>query len=119
MDLTTRYLGRILKSPIIASASPLSGHLDNIRRLEGLSAGAVVLPSIFQERIEQEQQLVDRLTAIGADSYAEALSYFLQPLLAVYVRRICATKDDHAWEGLQGRVVPLRIDNAHGVAVQN
>ena len=76
MDLTTRYLGLTLKSPIVAGASPLTGNLDNIRQLEDLGTGAVVLPSIFQEQIEQERQLIDRLTTTGADSYAEALSYF-------------------------------------------
>jgi hypothetical protein len=47
MDLTTRYLGLTLKNPVIASASPLTGDLGNIRRLEDCGAAAVVLPSIF------------------------------------------------------------------------
>ena len=79
MDLTTRYLGLTLKSPIVASASPLTGKLDNIRQLEDLGAGAVVLPSLFEEQIQQEQQLIDRLETTGADSYAEALTYFPAP----------------------------------------
>jgi dihydroorotate dehydrogenase (fumarate) len=82
MDLTTRYLRLNLKCPIVASASPLTGSLDNIRRLEDFGAGAVVLPSIFQEQIEQEQQLIDRLATTGADSYAEALTYF--PVVSSY-----------------------------------
>jgi dihydroorotate dehydrogenase (fumarate) len=76
MDLTTRYLGLGLKSPIVASASPLTGEVDNIRHLEDLGAGAVVLPSIFEEQIEREQEMIERLAAIGADSYSEALTYF-------------------------------------------
>jgi len=76
MDLTTRYLGLGLKSPIVAGASPLTGVVDNIRRLEDLGAGAVVLPSIFEEQIEHEEELIERLVAIGADSYPEALTYF-------------------------------------------
>ena len=43
MDLTTRYLGLTLSSPIVASASPLTEKVDNIRQLEDLGAGAVVL----------------------------------------------------------------------------
>lgn len=76
MDLTTRYLGMVLKNPVIASASPLNADLDNIRRLEELGAGAVVLPSIFEEQIEREQEIIDVLVTEGIDSYGEALSYF-------------------------------------------
>src|SRR5271167_1808103 len=76
MDLTTRYMGLCLKSPIVAGASPLTGEVDNIRRLEDLGAGAVVLPSIFEEQLEHDEQMIDRLVATGADSYAEALTYF-------------------------------------------
>jgi hypothetical protein len=50
IDLSTRYLGLTLKSPLVAGASPLTGEVDNIRRLEDLGAGAVVLPSILMSR---------------------------------------------------------------------
>ena len=76
MDLKTRYLGLSLKSPLVASAGPITNEVDNIRRLEDLGTGAVVLPSIFEEQIEQEEQRLERLAATGLDSYAEALSYF-------------------------------------------
>jgi dihydroorotate dehydrogenase (fumarate) len=79
MDLTTRYLGLTLKSPIVAGAGPLTGKLDNIRRFEDLGTGAVVLPSLFEEQIQQEQQLIDRMATTGADSFAEALTYFPAP----------------------------------------
>jgi len=76
VDLKTRYLGLSLKSPLVASAGPITNEVDNIRRLEDLGTGAVVLPSIFEEQIEQEEQRLERLAATGLDSYAEALSYF-------------------------------------------
>jgi len=76
MDLTTRYLGHDLNSPLLAGASPLTGDIGNIRLLEDLGAGAVVLPSIFEEQIEHENELMDRLTTTGIDSYSEALTYF-------------------------------------------
>jgi dihydroorotate dehydrogenase (fumarate) len=76
MDLTTRYLGLSLKSPLVAGASPLTGELDNVRRLEDLGAGAVVLPSIFEEQIEQEEQLIEHMETVGIDCYPEALTYF-------------------------------------------
>jgi hypothetical protein len=38
VDLHTGYLGLALRSPLVASASPLTGSLDDLRRLE--KAGA-------------------------------------------------------------------------------
>ena len=46
-DLRTTYLGMELRSPLVASSSPLTGSLDGLRRLEAAGAGAVVLPSLF------------------------------------------------------------------------
>jgi dihydroorotate dehydrogenase (fumarate) len=76
MDLTTQYLGLTLRNPIVASASPITAEVDNIRRLADLGAGAVVMPSIFEEQIEQERELVENLDEVGANRYAEALAYF-------------------------------------------
>ena len=76
MDLTTSYLGLELKSPLVASASPLNSKLDNLKLLQDYGAGAVVLPSVFEEQIVAEQALIDDLVDSGAESYGEALSYF-------------------------------------------
>ena len=76
MDLATSYLGLALKHPLIASSSPLTGEFDNLRRLEDAGAAAIVLPSIFQEQIEDEAAEFERLTDAGTDSFPEALSYF-------------------------------------------
>jgi dihydroorotate dehydrogenase (fumarate) len=51
-DLRTTYLGMELRSPLVASSSPLTGSLDGLRRLEAAGAGAVVLPSLFEEELE-------------------------------------------------------------------
>ena len=50
-DLRTRYLGLELQSPLVASSSPLTGSLDGLRKLEAAGAGAVVLPSLFEEEL--------------------------------------------------------------------
>ena len=82
MDLTTSYLGLSLKSPLIASASPLTLDVGNIRALEDHGAGAVVLPSIFEEQIDREAEELEHRMEWGSDSFAEALSYF--PPAATY-----------------------------------
>ena len=72
MDLTTRYLGLTLRNPLIASASPLSGDIATIRQLEDAGAGAIVLPSLFEEQIREEERLIEVLTNVGNDSNPEA-----------------------------------------------
>ena len=82
IDLSTRYLGLSLASPLVASASPLSESLDNIRAMEDAGAAAVVLHSLFEEQIDVESEHLDRYLSHGAESHPEALDYF--PDLAGY-----------------------------------
>jgi dihydroorotate dehydrogenase (fumarate) len=76
MSLTTTYLGLTLKSPLVASASPLGGKLDNLRRLEDAGAAAIVLPSLFQEQIEADEGARQGQIEATSNSSPEALSYF-------------------------------------------
>ncbi|HEV3512654.1 MAG TPA: dihydroorotate dehydrogenase-like protein [Candidatus Sulfotelmatobacter sp.] len=78
-DLTTTYLGLKLPSPLVVSASPLSREIDGICRLEDAGASAVVLYSLFEEQLQQEEVDLHYHLAQGTDSFAESLSYFPQP----------------------------------------
>jgi len=80
IDLSTDYLGLRLRTPLVASASPLSHELDGIRRLEDAGASAVVLYSLFEEQIRQENLNLERDLAAGTESFAESLTYFPQSL---------------------------------------
>ena len=75
-DLGTNYMGVALKHPIVASASPLSRDLDGIKRLEDAGAAAVVMFSLFEEQIRQENAAFDYLTTVGVESFSESLNYF-------------------------------------------
>ncbi len=79
MDLKTRYLHLDLTSPLVPSASPLCESIDNLRRMEDCGAGAVVLPSLFAEQIEQEAITLDHYLLHGTESYAESLNFFPEP----------------------------------------
>src|SRR5262249_46056392 len=48
----------------------------NLRRMEDAGAGAVVLHSLFEEQIDQEERSLGHYLMQGSESYAEALSYF-------------------------------------------
>jgi dihydroorotate dehydrogenase (fumarate) len=74
-NLATNYLGLDLRNPLIASASPLTLDVGNIRVLEDAGAAAVVLPSVFEEQIEREEAELEAAFGAGADSFAEASSY--------------------------------------------
>lgn len=73
-DISTRYLGLALKSPLVASASPICESVPNIRELEDAGVGAVVLPSLFEEQIELESNVLDDDLWRGAESYPESQS---------------------------------------------
>lgn len=75
-DLRTRYLGLDLCSPLVASPSPVTGSLDGLLRLDDAGVGAVVLPSLFEEEVENEAlTLADRMEA-GSGIFGEASEYF-------------------------------------------
>ena len=79
MNLSTNYLGLTLKSPLVASASPLSESVDNIRRMEDAGAGAVVLFSLFEEQIRHERETLAHYLEFGTYSFAESLTHFPEP----------------------------------------
>jgi dihydroorotate dehydrogenase (fumarate) len=75
-DLSTRYLGLMLRSPLVASASPLSRTVDGVRRLADAGVGAVVLYSLFEEQLRREAEHNMRMAAQDSESFAESLTYF-------------------------------------------
>src|SRR5689334_21919380 len=78
IDLRTTYLGLKLASPLVVSASPLSRDVDGICRLEEAGASAVVLYSLFEEQLRQEEADLNYHLVAGTESFAESLTYFPQ-----------------------------------------
>lgn len=76
MDLSTKYLGLKLRTPLVCSASPLSETMDGIRRMEDAGASAVVLSSLFEEQLTRDREdLITHLTA-NTNAFSEAQSFF-------------------------------------------
>jgi dihydroorotate dehydrogenase (fumarate) len=75
IDLSTKYLGLTLDTPLVASASPLSQDIDGIRRLEDGGASAIVLYSLFEEQLRQEAMELEYHLSAGTESFAESLTY--------------------------------------------
>ncbi len=80
MDFSTTYLKKTLRSPLVVSANPLSEKLDNIKRMEDAGAGAIVLYSLFEEQLRQEELTLNHHMTHGTESFPEALTYFPEPL---------------------------------------
>jgi len=76
VDLRTRYLGLELRSPLVASPSPLTRDPATARQLVDAGAAALVLPSLFEEEILHEELELNRSLEQGTDAFAEALDYF-------------------------------------------
>ena len=73
IDISTNYAGLTLKSPVIASASSLTGKPRKIEQLANAGAGAVVLKSIFEEQIIMEADSEQVNNMYG--NYPEAENY--------------------------------------------
>lgn len=70
IDLSTRFAGLDLKSPIIVSSSGLTSSIDRVKKMAAAGAGAVVMKSLFEEQINFEVG-----TMSSGQDYPEAGDY--------------------------------------------
>jgi dihydroorotate dehydrogenase (fumarate) len=68
-NLTTKYLGITLKSPLIVSSSNLTSSIGQLKEAEDNGAGAVVLKSLFEEQINYHVHSMSSHTYPEADDY--------------------------------------------------
>jgi len=81
-DLSSEYMGLELRSPLVASASPLSRDLSNIKRLEAAGAGAVVMFSLFEEQCVPSRPVEGRgpWSALSEENFAlDPDEFFMKP----------------------------------------
>lgn len=76
MDLSTSYLGLALRSPIVASAGPLTARTETLRALEEAGIAAVVLPSLFEEQVVHDELTTAAMYETGEGGNPEAAGYF-------------------------------------------
>ena len=84
--LDTQYLGLELKNPLVPSASPLSKNIDSAKQLEDAGASALVMYSLFEEEIHQEEENMMRFIHQQSIGHAEADSF--QPVPADYMSHL-------------------------------
>jgi dihydroorotate dehydrogenase (fumarate) len=78
-DLTTYYLGLKLANPLVPSSSPLSKDLTSAKQLEEAGASALVMSSLFEEKIEAEEKQMERFFYQQAIGFGEADSFHPVP----------------------------------------
>jgi len=76
LDLSTRYMGLELRTPLVVSANPLSQKVENIAAMEDAGAGAVVLFSLFEEQIRKEAAKIEQVYRSTTNAFAEASDFF-------------------------------------------
>ena len=94
IDLSTEYLGLKLANPLVPSASPLSKDLDAAIRLEDAGASAIVMYSLFEEKIAAEWMQMDRFIFTQSVGFGEAESFHPTP-------KSVKTYQEHYLENLQ------------------
>lgn len=75
-SLKTTYMGIELETPLVVAASTVSSFLDRIKQAEQAGAGLLVIRSLFEEQIQLEALHLEESLAVGAESFAEAVTYF-------------------------------------------
>ena len=73
-DLSTTYLGLKLKNPLVPSSTPLSRSLDPVLHLEDAGAAAIVMHSLFEEDVRNDEQMIDRFL-VHPDSFGESAGH--------------------------------------------
>lgn len=79
-DLSTRFFGLDLQSPVIAGSSSLTGNLEHIKRIAAAGAGAIVLKSLFEEEIhlQYEVELKDKKELAADPEYLDYFDYVIR-----------------------------------------
>ncbi len=109
-DLASRWLGLDLRGPLVVGASPLADDLDTVRRLVDAGAAAVVMRSLFEEQLVEEQLAIHRFFDQRVDTDAEARSFLPESGLApsgatahlTRLERLAATVDVPVVASLNG-----------------
>lgn len=79
-DISTRFFGLELKSPVIAASCSMTGHIEQIVKLAEAGAGAIVLKSIFEEEIyhELQEELSLRSELTSDPEYLDYFDYVIK-----------------------------------------
>ena len=76
VDLSTKYMGLDLGSPLVVSACPLSESLTNVEMMQEHGAGAIVMFSLFEEQIRKSDPAYDDVSFRTSKFYKDYKDFF-------------------------------------------
>lgn len=76
-DISVKYMGLQLSSPIIAASSGLTAQVDRVKEFEAAGVGAIVVKSLFEEQISNEAEFLTTQSQLYPES-ADYLHYYLR-----------------------------------------
>lgn len=94
MDLSSSYLGLRLAGPVVPGASPLTGDIDSIRRLEDAGAPAIVLSSLFEEQVAAEALLGRDDAPTDPDRYLQQVRAVKEAVAIPVIASLNGTTDE-------------------------
>ena len=79
-NLSTRFFGLELKSPVIAASCSMTGNAEQVQKLADAGAGAVVLKSVFEEEILQtlNEEIANRGDFNNDPEYLDYFDYVIK-----------------------------------------
>lgn len=94
-NISTRFFGLDLRSPVIAASCSMTGHAEQVIKLAEAGAGAIVLKSIFEEEIfsELQEELSLRTELTSDPEYLDYFDYVIkEDTIRKYLHLISETK---------------------------
>jgi dihydroorotate dehydrogenase (fumarate) len=94
MDMTTRYMGLKLPTPLVVASSGLTGKLDSLKRMADSGAGAIVLKSLFEEQLSAvlKQTSEDAWMSAHAEAYDYVANFQMELEPDTYLRLIAEAR---------------------------
>ncbi len=95
-NISIKYLGLELKSPIIVGSSPLTDSAEKVKKLAAAGAGAIILKSLFEEQIlmDVDSQRVNNMYNTFGDAENYLSYYTKQKSINDYLELIKACKSE-------------------------
>jgi dihydroorotate dehydrogenase (fumarate) len=75
-NLESSYMGIPLKNPFVMGACSLTAHMDSIRKINEMGAGALVIQSLFEEQIQLQKYKLEEDVQMYDNWHAEMTDIF-------------------------------------------
>ena len=75
-NLESKYMGIPVKNPFVMGACSLTAHMDSIKRIDEIGAGALVIQSLFEEQVQLQKYKLEEDVQMYDNWHAEMTDIF-------------------------------------------